>query len=565
MKNNHRRLRLAAIAGCMLAPSMSSAATVTWTGGNATWIDGDAGNALWNPADEPDADDIAQFDSSDEVAMASDNVVARLEMSARAELNTAGWNLTAADEIRLKAGGGVRLIVDQDSTVSTRAWHVEPAAVLALDGGTLELRDQPGGGQGIITGDAYLRGHGTVAAMGFTSQRVAIINDGILLADQLIGPEWGVKPPGTLTVTGRPLALIDLDGQSEAGIVTVHDNQTLRLELAATDAFSGTINLFVNARFENQHAWTLDGGAIYADNGEDFAANLLTGPSTIAGAPLRQTGGTIHVTDPDGRLDMLADFDMQGGAFVNRGRAVLHGQSRIAAGSTFSGGGTVAVAPTGRLAAAPGVTIGVNLENSGELRPGGDDAIGQLSLQGFQQTRDGELHLELRGSDSASIDRLAVNAPAYLEGLLNIDLDGAFAPTLGQTFEILTSVGGVRGKFQRLDVSDMPDALTFQVLYQPTSVLLQVVSKPDFAADFDGDGDVDRSDLNVWQVAFGQSAAGDADGDLDTDGADFLHWQQQLGSGSFLVNGTPPATAVPEPCLAPVMIAAVALLRRRSI
>lgn len=333
------------------------------------------------------------------------------------------------------------------------------------------------------------------------------------------------------------------------------------------DAFSGTINLFTNSRFEVRNEWTLDSGAIFANNGADLSAGQLAGIAYIASPKLSQTGGIIHVTDGHGRLDLLGDFDMQAGGIVNRGRTVLHGRSNIAAGAVINGGGTLVVAVTGVMDTAAGATLGLNSENNGELRPGGDDSIGHLPLQGFQQTRDGKLYLEIRGSDHASIDQLAVNAPAYLEGLLDVDFDGAFAPTLGETFEILTSVGGVRGKFQQLDVSGMPNDLTLRILYQPTSVLLQVVSKPLFVADFDDDGDVDRSDLNVWELAFGQTAAGDADGDLDTDGADFLNWQRQFGSGGALLNGLTSTIAIPEPAmpLAAFAIAAVIPQRRRRL
>ncbi len=49
------------------------------------------------------------------------------------------------------------------------------------------------------------------------------------------------------------------------------------------------------------------------------------------------------------------------------------------------------------------------------------------------------------------------------------------------------------------------------------------------AADFDGDQDVDATDLARWQLSLGSSGWGDADGDYDSDGADFLTWQRQYG------------------------------------
>ncbi len=78
---------------------------------------------------------------------------------------------------------------------------------------------------------------------------------------------------------------------------------------------------------------------------------------------------------------------------------------------------------------------------------------------------------------------------------------------------------------------------------------------PEYAADFDGDGDVDADDLETWKTAVFQ-----ADGAYD--GSDFLTWQRELGS----TGGATAAAIVPEPAalaLALVVVAAVAALASR--
>lgn len=62
------------------------------------------------------------------------------------------------------------------------------------------------------------------------------------------------------------------------------------------------------------------------------------------------------------------------------------------------------------------------------------------------------------------------------------------------------------------------------------------------AADFNYDGAVDQSDLQVWSNALGTDGNLDADGNLDgqVSGADFLIWQRSRSAGSAVV-------AVPEP------------------
>lgn len=78
------------------------------------------------------------------------------------------------------------------------------------------------------------------------------------------------------------------------------------------------------------------------------------------------------------------------------------------------------------------------------------------------------------------------------------------------------------------------------------------------ASDFDGDQSVTRSDLTVWQNAYGNSEAGDADGDRDTDGADLLLWQRQVTFPVAALN-------VPEPASVALVVACLVLtLLKRS-
>lgn len=88
--------------------------------------------------------------------------------------------------------------------------------------------------------------------------------------------------------------------------------------------------------------------------------------------------------------------------------------------------------------------------------------------------------------------------------------------------------------------------------------LVRNVDQPDF----DIDGDVDATDLSLWENAFGLSAGADADLDSDSDGVDFLIWQRGFDDGvSPLVA---PIFAVPEPnCLALALLPLFAGLRLR--
>jgi hypothetical protein len=128
-----------------------------------------------------------------------------------------------------------------------------------------------------------------------------------------------------------------------------------------------------------------------------------------------------------------------------------------------------------------------------------------------------------------------------------------FVPMLGQTFNIITA-NTVTGEFDYADVSGMPNGLTFHIEYLPNAVQLQVVSTPFYSADFDEDGDVDATDLVIWDGAYDLNQLGDADGDNDSDGNDFLIWQRQVGSKPAVAAGG----AVPEPAMGGLLLVACA-------
>jgi hypothetical protein len=138
-------------------------------------------------------------------------------------------------------------------------------------------------------------------------------------------------------------------------------------------------------------------------------------------------------------------------------------------------------------------------------------------------------------------------------------------PQPGNQFPILSAAGGVVGAFSSTVLPPLASGLAWTVLYNPTSVVLKVVSAPSFTADFDEDGDVDGNDLTNWKGGFGVGAThlqGNADGDADVDGADFLNWQRQLGSSPSAVA----SASIPEPstCLLLAVAAGGQLIRMRQ-
>ena len=96
----------------------------------------------------------------------------------------------------------------------------------------------------------------------------------------------------------------------------------------------------------------------------------------------------------------------------------------------------------------------------------------------------------------------------------------------------------------------------------PTVGKIEYLTTTPLEADFDEDGDVDATDLSIWQSGYGvtgsaQKSDGDADFDGDVDGLDFLIWQRQVGSDISL---SPNAATVPEPSSTVIMAIGLAAL-----
>jgi hypothetical protein len=356
----------------------------------------------------------------------------------------------------------------------------------------------------------------------------------------------------------------DWDGAAGAGELTTRTGATLELRDNATFGFTGSVN-------------TLPGGTVFTNG---FALDFNPG-STIAfegggGGKYESThstdiGGTVTVNaGADSTIEVTNNFFL---TFESTSTTTLGGNLRlennnigIDAGATFSGAGALIVPDGSHLVADNLANIGVLLDMQGAFRPGNSEGIGRIDLLDYQQANSGELIVELTGTSLNAFDRLVLSGDAVIDGYLNIDIDGGFVPALGNTFNIITG-NTVTGAFDYADVSGMPAGLAFHINYLLNAVQLQVVNKPIFSADFDDDGDVDPTDLAIWQGAYNLNQLGDADGDNDSDGRDFLLWQQQFGSAPLVAVSTAASTAVPEPaagCLAVGLLLISGQYRRRS-
>jgi len=212
-------------------------------------------------------------------------------------------------------------------------------------------------------------------------------------------------------------------------------------------------------------------------------------------------------------------------------------------------------------------TIGGNLSNNSLVSPGNSPGI--LSVDGnFTQSAGGTLEIELvsnGGVAGTDHDRLAVTLAASLDGTLDLQLDGGYSPTIGDSFAGIVTAGTVSGSFATTNNVVIDGRQGVAVTYTETAVNAQIGLRgnTDIAS---GDIDVDTSDLTTSIINFTSAggtgktwADGDMDGDGDVDTSDLttsiINFTSALSSGS---------AAVPEPTSFVLLSLGMVLLLGRS-
>jgi hypothetical protein len=138
-----------------------------------------------------------------------------------------------------------------------------------------------------------------------------------------------------------------------------------------------------------------------------------------------------------------------------------------------------------------GTVTGTVNNAGGSVEPG--LSPGQLNITGnYTQSAAGSLEIELGGpTPGTDHDWLAVTGMAVLGGTLQVALIDGFIPFIGQQFTVLTA-GSVGAAFTT--VESLSPGLEINVIYNPTSVVLEITDAP-LAGDCDDDGDVDLTDF----------------------------------------------------------------------
>ena len=383
----------------------------------------------------------------------------------------------------------------------------------------------------------------------------------------------GYNGAGTLSVTGgvvvlsqntNPFPFIPSNGyigygSTSAGLVRIDGmRSTLGIQGGLYVGYSGagTLNVTGAGTLVVTRCGGMNGNAYIGYNtGSVGTVSVDGGNSSWTNYGLLGVGypgggtGTLSVTN-GGRLSNNLEISIWAGELTVTDNAMVSVNSPL----TFN----LMVSPMGEVHG-NGTIVG-NLLNDGLVFPG--NSPGALHFTGvYTQTVVGKLLIELAGTTPGSqYDQLLITGSAALDGTLQVSLLSGFAPSLGNSFDLLTTTSGITGTFANQQLPLLAGGLVWNLNYGTNDVILSVGGVP---GDYNHNGIVDAADYTVWRDSLGQTGTGLAANGDDTgasagviDQADYNIWKANFGNiagpgaGSGSAGALPSQAAVPEPASA---------------
>ena len=177
------------------------------------------------------------------------------------------------------------------------------------------------------------------------------------------------------------------------------------------------------------------------------------------------------------------------GAFSNSGNMTMGSSSTLTTtmGYTQSSGTTHLAAASAKLTTLSGIvdinggqltgigTVEQATQNAGTVKPGLSPGI--MSVSGnYVQGASGTYEPEIAGTSAGTgYDRLDISGAATLNGTLSIVTVSPFAPTAGDSFQVMTFASST-GQFSQVQGGNLGNGKSYSVSYNPTNVTLTVVA-----------------------------------------------------------------------------------------
>ena len=311
----------------------------------------------------------------------------------------------ATADLAVTLVSGSRLDVAGSSTVATVS--ASNASVSMADGAalavavSLALVDTPVEAR---KGSATVTVDGNVAygAGGMSLANTTLVHGGTLSAATanpgpvvLVGDAaWVVRAPdGEVSIPADTALVVDATGSTRAEAATVASS----LALASGSSLA------------------LDGGRLG-----------VTGPGTT----MRVGDGAVVTVGAGTQVADGASLVLDSGATVDCGPFCL-----VSTGGIMAGNGALK-------AGAGGVVVG----DGGVLSPGGDAAVGELTIDGALNLTNAGAAIAFEAASATEADSVVVLGSAALGGTLRVSEIDAYAPAEGESFTVLTATDGRSGE-----------------------------------------------------------------------------------------------------------------------
>jgi autotransporter-associated beta strand protein len=259
---------------------------------------------------------------------------------------------------------------------------------------------------------------------------ITLATDTTVVFDEFINSSYGGNITGDGTLEKQGFAALALTGTNTyTGGTFVNEGTLVANTASLPDA--GDITL------------ATDTTVVFDEANNTIYAGDITGTGTLE----KQGTGTLELANAT-----TAMLDIQTGSLFINGDA---GATTVASGGLLGGIGT----------------INGNLTNNGIVSPG--FSPGTIFVAGnYTQGPGGTLVIQF--ASAISYDQLIITGTASLDGTLQLDFLGGYAP-VGESFEILTAAGGVSGTFDPVTGSA---AIAADVTYNPNNVTVAFVQVP---------------------------------------------------------------------------------------
>jgi hypothetical protein len=589
---------LVSVGGCFSAVPSALAIDRHWDDDDGNWIS--SGN--WDPNGVPDTgDDVfigTYFVANDALVIFGIvppfiDTVANLTIVNGADLDVNGGRIVVSEETNL--GGDIDGSTDSELLLSpvedlpgvdallTHKLSILSRGQLTMSGASISVTgaDNFGDGLGIAIGGEIF-GYGTIDLGDVDPMGVLTLLKNLGTITVGTPNEFIIGEPSarTLSINSRSAgARIDLHGDvGNNGRVIISRNTTLDLNVDdAANGLAGVMQLFGNATLDLAFPSRLANGTLFVNSGAvPGFITLPAVPAVVRGESFTLgTGGLIELNQSDEVLRFESGFVTSGSA-ADPPTIVTAGTIHFADTASITSDTSITAQGTGRLVndfdstmtLEDGVDADTPLTNDGVLLLGNPGAlnttIAQIQIDSYTQTATGRVVFTIGGVIPGQFDVLTVEGNAALEGRLIVSLINDFEPILGNSFPILETVfGNVSGEF---DTAILPlfNGLSFDVIYNPQSVLLEVVAA--LPGDYNDDGIVDAADYTTWRDNLG-APPGTLPNDFEGSPigqAQYDVWVDNFGSTLDAGSSSLADAGVPEPAtFVLALILALCIMPRR--